>query len=67
VGKPEMKRPLARPRPRWKNNIKIGLRQMGCGGIGWINLTHDRNLWKIPAKTVMNFRVLYNILKFLSS
>jgi hypothetical protein len=30
VGKPEVKRPLVRPRRRWVDNIKIGLR-----GIEW--------------------------------
>jgi hypothetical protein len=27
VGKPEGKRPLGRPTCRWKNNIKMGLRE----------------------------------------
>jgi hypothetical protein len=31
VGKPERKRPLGRPRFRWKDNIKIDLQEMGCG------------------------------------
>jgi hypothetical protein len=30
VGKPEGKRPLGRPRPRWVDNIKIDPREMGC-------------------------------------
>jgi hypothetical protein len=29
VGKPERKRPLGRPRPRWVDNIKIELREIG--------------------------------------
>jgi hypothetical protein len=29
VGKLEAKRPLGRPRRRWVNNIKMGLRQTG--------------------------------------
>jgi hypothetical protein len=29
VGKPEEKRPLGRPRRRWKNNIKIDLQGVG--------------------------------------
>ena len=32
VGKPEGKRPLGRPRRRWKYNIKIDLQEVG---IGW--------------------------------
>jgi hypothetical protein len=30
VGKPEGKRPLGRPRRRWKDNIKMNLQEMGC-------------------------------------
>jgi hypothetical protein len=29
VGEPEGKRPLARPRRRWVNNIKMDLREIG--------------------------------------
>ena len=31
VGKPEGKRPLGRPRPRWKDNIKMDLQKVGRG------------------------------------
>ena len=33
VGKPEVKRPLGRPRRRWEDNIKMDLQEMegGCG------------------------------------
>ena len=30
VGEPEGKRPLGRPRHRWEDNIKMGLREVGC-------------------------------------
>jgi hypothetical protein len=30
VGKPEGKRPLARPRHRWEDNIKMDLQEVGC-------------------------------------
>jgi hypothetical protein len=32
VGKPEGKRPLKRPRRRWEDGIKMGLREIGCRG-----------------------------------
>ena len=32
VGKPEG-RPLGRPRRRWEDNIKMDLREVGCGGM----------------------------------
>jgi len=31
VGKPEGKRPLARPRRRWEDNIKTDLQEVGGG------------------------------------
>ena len=33
VAKPERKRPLERPRRRWDGNIKMDLREVGCGGV----------------------------------
>ena len=38
VGKPEGKRPLGRPRLRWKDNIKMELKEVGGGtwtGSNW--------------------------------
>jgi hypothetical protein len=32
VAKPEERRPLGRPRRRWKHNIKMDLREVGWGG-----------------------------------
>jgi hypothetical protein len=43
VGKPEGRRPLGRPRRRWEDNIKIDLREVGWGGMDWINLAQDRD------------------------
>jgi hypothetical protein len=33
VGKAEGRRPVGRPRRRWKDNIKINLRDVGFGGV----------------------------------
>jgi len=30
-GKSECKRPLGRPRLRWKDNIRMDLQEVGCG------------------------------------
>jgi hypothetical protein len=34
--------PLGRPRRRWENNIKADLKEVGCGGVDWIELAKDR-------------------------
>jgi hypothetical protein len=38
VGKPEVKRPLVRPRRRWEDTIRMDLQEVGCGGVDWIEL-----------------------------
>ena len=40
AGKPEGKRPLGRPRPRWEDNIKMDLQEVGEGG-DWMELAQD--------------------------
>ena len=46
IGKPEGKRPLGRPRRRWKNNIKMDLQEVGgsCGDS--MELAQDRDRWR---------------------
>jgi hypothetical protein len=36
VGMPEGKRPLGRPRRRWKDGNRMDLREIGWGGVEWI-------------------------------
>jgi hypothetical protein len=57
VGKPEGRRPLGRPRRRWEDNIKMNLREVGWGGMDWINLAQDRDRWRALVNAVMNLRV----------
>jgi hypothetical protein len=57
VGKPEGKRPLLRPRPRWQDGIRMGLRKIGWR-VEYIQLTQDRDRWRAVVNTVMNLRVL---------
>ena len=39
------KRPLGRPRRRWEDNIKMGLQEVGYGGMDWIEQAQDRERW----------------------
>jgi hypothetical protein len=57
VGKPEGRRRLRRPRRKCEDNIKMDVREVGCGGADWIDLTQDRDRWRAPLKTVIKFRV----------
>jgi hypothetical protein len=57
VGKLEGKRPLGSPRPMWVDNIKMNLRERGCGSMDWIDLAQDRDQWRALVNTVMNPRV----------
>jgi hypothetical protein len=41
VGKPDGKRPLGRPRPRWIDNIKMDLLEIGWSVVDWICLAQD--------------------------
>jgi hypothetical protein len=57
VGKPEGKRPLGRPRRRWVDNIRMDLKEGGCGYMDWIRLTQDRDRWRTLVSAVMNLGV----------
>jgi hypothetical protein len=56
VGRPEGRRPLARNRRRWEDNIKMDLQEVGWG-MNWIELTQDRDRWRALVNAVMNLRV----------
>jgi hypothetical protein len=57
VWKPEVKRPLGRPRRRWENNIKMDLQEVGYGGMDWMELAQDRDKWRVLMNAVINLRV----------
>jgi hypothetical protein len=56
MGKPEVKRPLGKPRRRLLD-INMELGEIGWVGTDWIDLALDRDYWKALVNTVMNPRV----------
>jgi hypothetical protein len=66
VGNPEGERPLARPRLRRVDNIKMDLREISWNGVDWIDIAQDRDKWRALVYTVLNCRVPLNAGKFLS-
>jgi hypothetical protein len=57
VGRSEGRRPLGRPKRRWKDNIRMDLREIGFGDVYWIRWAQDRDMWRALVNTVMNLRV----------
>jgi hypothetical protein len=57
VRKLEGKRSLGRARRRWEGNIKIDLKEVGCGSMGWIELAQDRDRWRELVNAGMKLRM----------
>jgi hypothetical protein len=57
VRKAEGKRPLGRPKYRWKDDIRMDLQEVGCGGTDWIGVAQDRDRWRAILNAVMNLWV----------
>jgi len=56
-GKTEGKRLLGRPRHRWEDIIKMDLQEVGCGCMDWIEVAHDRPIWRTLVTAIMNLQV----------
>jgi hypothetical protein len=58
VGNPEGKIALEKGRRRWKDGIKIGLKEIEWQNVHWIYLTQDTEKLPAAAKIVLNFSLL---------
>jgi hypothetical protein len=57
VGKPDGRRPLGRPRHRWKDGVRIALEDI-VGGVECIQVAQDMDRWRVLFKAVINVGIL---------
>jgi hypothetical protein len=57
VGKPKGKRPLGRQRRSRVDSVKMDRREIGWGGMDWIDLAQDMDQWRALVNMVMSLRV----------
>jgi hypothetical protein len=67
VERPDGKRPLGKPRRRWEDNIKMTPQEVGWGGMDWISLAEDRDIWRVLLNAVTYLRVPLNAGNFFTS
>jgi hypothetical protein len=56
VGRPGGRRPLGRSRPRWEDNVKTALQEVGWVGMDSIALVQDTDKWRALVNAVMKLR-----------
>jgi hypothetical protein len=57
VGMPKGKTSLGKPRRTWVDNIKMDLREIGCGSMNWIDLAQVMDQQRALVNTIMNLWV----------
>jgi len=57
VGKTERKSPLPRLRHRWSDYIRMDLQKVICGGMHWIDLAQDIDIWGALVNGVISLLV----------
>jgi hypothetical protein len=67
VGKSEVERLFRRPRHRWEDNIRMGIREIGWEVVDLMLLAQDKDQWRTHVNTVMDLRFLLKTGNFLTS
>jgi hypothetical protein len=55
--KPNGNKLLGRPSHRWKDNIKIDVKQGGWEEMEWMNVVKGGDSWQVALNTVMNYKM----------
>ena len=57
TGTPTEKRLLGRPRRRWKDNIRIDLKEIGINTRNCVDSGQDRHYWRALVNAALDFRI----------
>ena len=57
TGKPTRKRPLATPRRRWEDNIRMDVQEIGIIEGNWVDSAQDRDYWRALVNAALDIRV----------
>jgi hypothetical protein len=51
------KRPLGRPKRRWKDNIRIDLEEIGINTRNWVESARDIDYWRAFVNSALSLRI----------
>ena len=51
------KRSSGRPRRRWEDNIRMGLKEIGINTRNWVHSAQDTDCWSALVNAALNLRV----------
>ena len=57
TGKPIGKRSLGRPRRRWEDSARMGVKEISINAINWVDSAQDRDYWRALVNAALNLRV----------
>ena len=57
IDAPARKRPLGRPGHRWKDDIKMDLKEMGINTRNWVDLTQEIDYRRALVNVALNLQV----------
>ena len=57
TAKPTRKRPLGSSTRRWKDNIRMHLKEIGVNMRNWVDSTQERDYWRALVNAALNVRI----------
>ena len=57
TGTPTGNIPLGRSRPRWEDNIRMDLKEIGINTSNWVDSAQDRDYWRTLVNAALSLRI----------